>query len=60
MTYAVISQQENQQRVVGTLWANADHEAHVIANHFAEARQTQNVTVRRIEPRELPLKIIDY
>jgi hypothetical protein len=59
MTYAVISQQNNQNLVVGTLWANHDHEAQSIANSFANAKQTQSLTVRRIEPRELPLKIID-
>jgi predicted N-formylglutamate amidohydrolase len=60
MTYAVIRQQNNRNLVVGTLWANHDHEAQSIANSFANAKETENVTVRRIEPRELPLKIINY
>jgi hypothetical protein len=60
MTYAVISQQDNRDHVIGTLWANADHDAQSIASSFAGRGKDADVTVRRIEPRELPLKIHDY
>ena len=60
MTYAVISQQDNHDQVVGTLWANGDHDAQSIASSFAGLNKESAVTVRRIEPRELPLKIHDY
>jgi hypothetical protein len=60
MTYAVISQQDNRDLVVGTLWANADHDAQSVADSFAGPEKKASVTIRRIEPRELPLKIHDY
>ena len=66
MTFAVISVAENRERVIGTIWANGETEAQLIASSlFSDTRPTEadnsseagKRIVRRAEEREIPLRV---
>jgi len=59
MTFAVIDTGSGSDKVVGTIWANAETEAQAIASDLLKIPERQTVVIRRAEERELPLKPFD-
>ena len=59
MTFAVIEVGVGTEKVVGTIWANAETEAHTIMTDLLNAPQTDKIVIRRAEDREIPLKPFD-
>ena len=60
MTFAVVSIENTRERVVGTIWAQAESEAQVIAsNLFAGDSPGASLCIRRAEDREIPMRLND-
>ena len=60
MTFAVVTVAENREKVVGTIWAAAEAEAHAMAaTVISEEQRDQRVIVRRAEDREIPLRLLN-
>jgi hypothetical protein len=56
MTFAVIQLGETNEKVVGTIWADAESEAQVIASNLLNLPDKERVVIRRDEDREIPMK----
>jgi hypothetical protein len=56
MTFAVIQLGEANEKVVGTIWADAESEAQVIASNLLNLPDKERVVIRRDEDREIPMK----
>jgi hypothetical protein len=56
MTFTVIESGSGSERVVGTIWANAESEAQAIASDLLQAPDRDKVVLRRTEEREIPMK----
>jgi hypothetical protein len=60
MTFVVVSVgAEQQETVVGTIWAAEESQAQVIASNLCCGDDTQKVVVRKTENRELPLRLVN-
>ena len=59
MTFAVIQVGNGNEKVVGTIWANAESEAQTIFSDLLHAPDPQQVVLRRAEERELPMKLFN-
>jgi hypothetical protein len=57
MTFAVVSVANETEKVVGTIWANAESEAHEIATNLVSSQAHETVIVRRAEETEIPFKL---
>lgn len=57
MTFSVMVITEDQQRVVGTLWADDETRARDLAPAVCTCREGERVTVRRTENREIPFRL---
>lgn len=56
MTFAVIYVGTGIEKVVGTIWANAETEAQAIASDLLKIPEREKVVIRRAEEREIPMK----
>jgi hypothetical protein len=57
MTFTVVQLGGDTEKVVGTVWADAEAEARTIASDLhGTSGNEQTLDVRRTEERELPLK----
>jgi hypothetical protein len=54
MTFAVIDTGNGSDKVVGTIWANAEPEAQLVAADLFQANE--HVVIRQAEEREIPMK----
>ena len=61
MTFAVVTVGENRERIVGTIWADGEHEAQQMASSVLqpEGEENQRLVVRRAEGREIPLRMMN-
>jgi hypothetical protein len=62
MTFAVVTVAENRERVIGTIWADAESDAQQMATSLFQARQqtpAERLVVRRAEEREIPLRLMN-
>ena len=62
MTFAVVTVAENRERVVGTIWADAETDAQQMARSlFQRESETpaERLVVRRAEEREIPLRLMN-
>ena len=58
MTFAVVTKENQQERVIGTIWAPAEAEAQRIASDlWGDLRPQEQFHVRKAEEREIPLKL---
>ena len=57
MTFAVVSVGKEQEKVVGTIWAQEESQAQLIASSLCSQGPNETVVVRRTEDREIPLKL---
>ncbi len=57
MTFAVVQVENGHDKVVGTIWANAEAEAQTIFCDLLNSASHQEVVLRRAEERELPMKL---
>jgi hypothetical protein len=57
MTFAVVLTQDNQPRIVGTLFADNEHNAQALAPQLWNHVTGGSVSVCRTEDREIPLKL---
>ena len=56
MTFTVVQIGGGSEKVLGTVWANAEAEAHSIATDLHHTSENEEkLVVRRTEERELPL-----
>jgi hypothetical protein len=56
MTFTVIESGGGSERVIGTIWANAESEAQTIAADLIHVPENEQLVLRRAEERELPMK----
>jgi hypothetical protein len=57
MTFSVLITEENKQtKVIGTVWATEESQANTIARAFAGSA-ADRVCVKKTEERELPLRL---
>ena len=59
MTFTVIESGSGSERVVGTIWANAEAEAQSIASDLLQVREGDKVVLRRAAEREIPMKLFN-
>lgn len=59
MTFVVLSKSEDREMVIGTIWAEAEQQAQMIASDLCRKDPGQSVIVRRAEEREIPLRLTD-
>ncbi len=58
MTFAVVTKENQQERVIGTIWAPAEAEAKMIASDlWGDRRPQEELHVRKAEEREIPLRL---
>ena len=56
MTFKVVSINEASERVVGTVWADAEPQAEVLAASLFAASE-RAVQIRRTDDREIPMRV---
>jgi len=59
MTFSIMVVKDEQPRVVGTLWANDQANAELMAPALCRCTEGESVSVRRTEDREIPLRLAD-
>jgi hypothetical protein len=64
MTFAVIERGDGPDKVVGTVWAQAESDAQSLARELrgvggSHGNETDRLVVRRTEERELPMKLFN-
>jgi len=59
MTFSIMVVRDDQPRVVGTLWANDQANAEVLAPAVCGCAEGETVRVRRTEDREIPLRLAE-
>jgi len=62
MTFAVVNIAEKRERVIGTIWADAETDAQQMATSLfhAESEPRQDLLIVRIaEEREIPLRVMN-
>ena len=60
MTFAVVNVVENRERVIGTIWAEAEADAQQMACSLFQGEANtscERLVVRRAEEREIPLRL---
>lgn len=59
MTFAVVQMENGMpKKVVGTIWASEESQATMVARDLC-GREGREVSVRRTEEREIPLKLMN-
>ena len=56
MTFRIVSVNEAQEQVVGTVWADAESQAEALAASLFGASE-RAVRVKRVEDREIPMRV---
>jgi hypothetical protein len=59
MTFSVVTVENEREKVVGTIWAEGEAQAQLVASNIYQPSQDRFVTVRLSEQRELPLRLPD-
>jgi hypothetical protein len=59
MTFIVLSKSDEKETVIGTIWAEAEPQAQMIASDLCCKDPARPVIVRRGEEREIPLRLTD-
>ena len=59
MTFVVLSKSDDREMVIGTIWAEAEQQAQMIATNLCRNDAGQPILVRRAEEREIPLRLTD-
>jgi hypothetical protein len=58
MTFSVIAVQDKREKVVGTIWAEGEAQARLVASNVYPAQLgTDSIQIRPTEQRELPLRL---
>lgn len=56
MTFVVVDVGSGNEKVVGTVWAEAESEAQTLMSSLLSASEQEHVIIRRGEEREVPMK----
>ena len=62
MTFTVVTVQDNRERTLGTIWAEAESDAQQMASSLFEQGaevMPDRLVVRRAEEREIPLRFLN-
>ena len=57
MTFIVLSVENEREKVVGTIWADGEAQARLMATNVYHPARDDSIRVKQIEQRELPLRI---
>jgi hypothetical protein len=57
MTFVVLSVDEEREEVVGTIWADGEAQARLMASNIYQPARDDSIRVKQVEQRELPLRI---
>jgi hypothetical protein len=58
MTFSVIAVQDKRERVVGTIWAEGEAQARLVASNVYPAQQSaESIQIRPTDQREVPLRL---
>jgi hypothetical protein len=57
MTFIVLSIENEREKVVGTIWADGEAQARLMATNVYQPARDDSIRVKQIEQRELPLRI---
>ena len=57
MTFIVLSIENEREKVVGTIWADGEAQARLMATNVYQPAGDDSIRVKQIEQRELPLRI---
>ena len=54
MTFSVILFENDKQKVIGTIWANEEHQASAVARDLCQCKEGQIALRKCSEEREIP------
>lgn len=60
MTFSVVSVADEQgcnEKVVGTIWAEGQAQAQMVASNVCQAKDNERIVVRPVDLREIPLRL---
>lgn len=57
MTFSVIAVQNEREKVVGTIWAEGEAQARLVASNVYPTQQPESIQIRPTDQRELPLRL---
>jgi hypothetical protein len=57
MTFVVLSVENEREKVLGTIWADGESQARLMASNVYQPTRDDSIRVKQIEQRELPLRI---
>ena len=57
MTFIVLSVENEREKVVGTIWADGEAQARLMATNVYQPASDDAIRVKQVERRELPLRI---
>lgn len=58
MTFSVIAVQDKREKVVGTIWAEGEAQARLVASNVYPAQQSaDSIQIRPTDQRELPFRL---
>ena len=61
MTFAIVSVENSKEKVVGTIWADAEAHAQLLASSLmgGSGNDALPFVIRRAEEREIPMKLAE-
>lgn len=57
MTFVIVSRKADGETVIGTIWADGEQQANILASAVSERHPEESIVIRRGEIREIPLKL---
>lgn len=57
MTFIVLSIENEREKVVGTIWADGEAQARLMATNIYEPKTDDLIRVKQVERRELPFRL---
>jgi hypothetical protein len=57
MTFVVLSVENEREKVVGTIWADGEAQARLMASNVYQPASDDSIRVKQVEQRELPLRL---
>lgn len=59
MTFVVVAKGTEREKVVGTIWAEGEQQAQVLASTVCRCQPDESICIRPAEVREIPLRLPD-
>ena len=57
MTFTVVAVENEREKVVGTIWAEGEAQAHLIASNVYQQHPENRIRIKQAEQREIPLRL---